>query len=98
MELCRWTICSKAHFMNSSSVQSSKAYRRSFIFFTVVGAVMLLLAIAAQIFEALFVPLRGQLVWGFLPACLICWFIASLHYSKYLSLTASSQSSVGRVG
>lgn len=48
---------------------------------------MFLLTIAAGILETLHPALRGQLVWGIVPTTIICWFIASLHYSKYLALS-----------
>lgn len=54
---------------------------------TAVGGILLLLAAIAEVFEGLSPALRGQLVWGFVPATMVCWFIASLHYSKYLSLS-----------
>jgi NO-binding membrane sensor protein with MHYT domain len=76
--------------MNALRMPNPESYKLSFIINTVVGGVMLLLAIVAQVFETIFPALRGQLVWGFVPATLMCWFIASLHYSKYLSLTRSA--------
>ena len=72
--------------MNTPPIRHSSGYRLSFIINTVVGGVLLVLAIVAGVFEGLFPALRGQLVWGFLPGTLICWFIAALHYSKHLSL------------
>ena len=74
-------------FMNTPQTQNPRGYKLSFIINTAVGGILLLLAVIAGAFEGLFPALRGQLVWGFLPATMICWFVASLHYSKYLSLT-----------
>jgi hypothetical protein len=73
--------------MNTPQTQNPRGYKLSFIINTAVGGFLLLLAIIAGFFEGLFPAVRGQLVWGFLPATMICWFIASLHYSKYLSLS-----------
>ena len=73
--------------MNTKSNQNPRRYKLSFIINTAVGGILLLLAVIAGVFEGLFPALRGQLVWGFVPATMICWFVASLHYSKYLSLT-----------
>jgi hypothetical protein len=73
--------------MNTSPNGNSRKYKLSFIINTIVGGIILLLAIAAGVCESLHLSLRGQLVWGFVPATMICWFIASLHYSKYLSLS-----------
>ena len=74
-------------FMNTPQSKDARSYKLSFIINTVVGGVLLLLAEIAGIFEGLFPAVRGHLVWGFLPATILCWFIASLHYSKYLSLS-----------
>jgi len=73
--------------MNTQQTQSARSYKLSFIINTVAGGMVLLLAMVAGVFEGLFPALRGQLVWGFVPVTMICWFIASLHYSKYLSLS-----------
>ena len=73
--------------MNTQSNQNPRRYKLSFIINTAVGGILLLLAVIAGVFEGLFPALRGQLVWGFVPAAMICWFVASLHYSKYLSLS-----------
>jgi len=73
--------------MSTQSNQNPRRYKLSFIINTAVGGILLLLAVIAGVFEGLFPALRGQLVWGFVPATMICWFVASLHYSKYLSLS-----------
>ena len=73
--------------MNTPHTPNSRGYKFSFIINTAVGGILLLLAVIAGVFEGLFPALRGQLVWGFVPATMICWFVASLHYSKYLSLS-----------
>ncbi len=73
--------------MSTPQTQNPQGYKLSFIINTAVGGFLLLLAIIAGVFEGLFPAMRGQLVWGFVPATMICWFIASLHYSKYLSLS-----------
>jgi hypothetical protein len=73
--------------MNTPETEHLRGYKLSFIINTAVGGVLLLMAVVTGVFEGLFPALRGQLVWGFVPAAMICWFIASLHYSKYLSLS-----------
>jgi hypothetical protein len=73
--------------MNTPQDQNPRGYKLSFIINTGVGGVLLLMAVVAGACEGLFPALRGQLVLGFVPAAMICWFIASLHYSKYLSLS-----------
>lgn len=73
--------------MNTPQTQNPRNYRISFLINTIVGGIALLLAIAAGIFEQLFPSMRGKLVWGFASSTVICWFIASLHYSKYLKLS-----------
>ena len=70
-----------------TQTQNTRGYKLSFIINTAVGGILLVLAIIAGVFEGLFPALRGQLVWGFVPAAMVCWFVASLHYSKYLSLS-----------
>lgn len=47
---------------------------------------MLLLAAVGFILESLFPSLQGALAWGFLMTAVVCLFIASLHYSKHLSM------------
>ncbi len=59
----------------------------SFIINTIIGGITLLLAIGAGVYENLFPAWRGQLVWSIVPMTIISWSIASLHYSKYLSLS-----------
>ncbi len=66
---------------------TARSYKLSFIINTIVGSFILLLAVAAGVCENLFPDFRGKLVWGFLPGVMVCWFVASLNYSKYLSLT-----------
>jgi len=73
--------------MNTPETQHPRGYRLSFIINTAAGGLLLLMAVVAGVFEGLSPALRGQLVWGFVPAAMVCWFIASLHYSKYLSLS-----------
>ena len=77
--------------MNTPQFGNPRGYKLSFIINTAVGGILLLLAVIAGVFEGLFPALRGQLVWGFVPATMICWFVASLHYSKYLSLSKERQ-------
>jgi len=49
---------------------------------------MLLLAAIGFMVELSFPAMRGGgLVWGFLPAALICFIIGIIHRQKYLSLT-----------
>jgi hypothetical protein len=74
-------------FMNTPQARNPRSYKLSFIINTAVGGILLLLTVIAGVFEGFFPVLRGQLVWGFVPATMVCWFIASLHYSKYLSLS-----------
>ena len=73
--------------MKTVQIESSRGYKLSFIIFTAGGGFFLLLATVAGVFEGLFPAVRGQLVWGFIPTAMLCWFMASLHYSKYLSLS-----------
>jgi hypothetical protein len=73
--------------MNTPQTQNPRGYKLSFIINTAAGGILLLLAMIAGVFEGIVPALRGQLVWGFVPATMICWFIASLHYSKYLNLS-----------
>ena len=61
-------------------------FKLSFIIYTIAGSLMLLFAMVAQVFELVFSPVRGQIAPWFIVPAMICWFIASLHYSKYLSL------------
>ena len=76
--------------MNTSQTQNPRGYKLSFIINTAVGGILLLLGIIAGVFEGVFPSLRGQLVWGFVPATMICGFIASLNYAKYLSQSRSA--------
>lgn len=64
-----------------------RGYRISFIINSAVGALLLLLAAVAAVFEVLFPAVRGGLVWGFVPAIIGCFTIAFIHRRKYLSLT-----------
>lgn len=73
--------------MNTPQTQNPRGYRLSFVINTVIGGLMLLLSAASFVFESLYPQLRGSLEWGFTWAAVLCLFIASLHYSKYLSLT-----------
>jgi hypothetical protein len=73
--------------MNTPQTQNPKGYRLSFIINAGIGVLMLLLSAASYIFESIYPQLRGTLAWGFLWTAVLCLFIASLHYSKYLSLT-----------
>jgi hypothetical protein len=73
--------------MSTTHTQQPRGYKLSFIINTAVGGLLLLVAVVAGVFEGLFPALRGQLAWGFVPAAMVCWFIASIHYSKYLSLS-----------
>jgi len=61
-------------------------YRLSFIINTVAGSCCLLLALVATVLEAWFPALHSSLTFSFLGPALICWFIASLHYTKHQSL------------
>jgi hypothetical protein len=76
--------------MKTPQTQNAKGYRLSFIINTVVGGLMLLLSAASQIFESAFPQLHGTLAQGFIWTAVLCLFIASLHYSKYLSLSRTS--------
>ena len=73
--------------MNTPQAQNPRGYRLSFIINTAIGGLMLLLSAASSILESLYPQLHGTLAWGFTCSAVICLFIASLHYSKYLSLT-----------
>ena len=72
--------------MNMSSKQNPRGYRLSFIINTAVGALLLLLSATGGVLEGLFPQMRGTLAVGFLWPAIVCLFIASLHYSKFLSL------------
>jgi hypothetical protein len=73
--------------MNKPQTQNPKGYRLSFIINTAIGGLMLLLSTAGYVFESLHPQLRGTLSGGFTGTAVLCLFIASLHYAKYLSLT-----------
>jgi len=77
--------------MSTPENRNPRGYKLSFIINTIIGGIMLLVAIGAGVYENLFPAWRGQLVWSIIPTTIICWFIASLHYSKYLSLTSKNQ-------
>ena len=73
--------------MNSNETDKLRGnYRLSFIINTVAGSCCLLLAIVGTVLEAVFPVLHSSLAFAFLWPALICWFIASLHYTKQLSL------------
>ena len=73
--------------MNTSQSTTLRGYRLSFIINTIVGSLMLLLATVSYVIE-IFVPtMRGTLAVGMIPGAVICLFIGSVHYSKYLSLS-----------
>jgi hypothetical protein len=61
-------------------------FKLSFIINTIAGSLLLLFAMVAQVFELVFSPVQGQIAPWFIVPAMTCWFIASLHYSKYLSL------------
>ena len=73
--------------MNTPQTQNPRGYRLSFIINTAIGGLMLLLSAASFIFETVYPELRGTLEWPFTWNAVLSLFIASLHYSKYLSLT-----------
>jgi hypothetical protein len=73
--------------MNTIPHQNGRGYRLSFIINTALGSLLLLLAAAGAIFEGVFPQMRGTLAFGFLWPAIVCLFIASLHYSKYLSVS-----------
>ncbi len=72
--------------MHTPQTQHPRSYKLSFSINTALGGLLLLMAVVTGVLEGLFPALRGKLVWGFVAAAMVCWFIASLHYSKYLSL------------
>ncbi|MEI6566456.1 MAG: hypothetical protein WCR20_07265 [Verrucomicrobiota bacterium] len=72
--------------MNTDPGKSSRGYKLSFIINTVLGGLMLLLSVFSFSLESLFPQLGGSISQGFLPGAVLCLFIASLHYAKYLSL------------
>ena len=74
-------------FMKTPHPENPRGYRLSFIIHSAIGGLMLLLSAAGFIFESVYPQSRGMLAWGFIWAAVLCLFIASLHYSKYLSLT-----------
>lgn len=73
-------------FMNTSPVHDHNAFRLSFIINTAVGALLLLLSAVGLVLEGVFPQMRGTLACGFMWPAIVCLFIASLHYSKSLSL------------
>jgi hypothetical protein len=74
--------------MTTSSPQQARGYRLSFIINTAVGVFMLLLAAIGFMVELSFPSMRDSgLVWGFLPAALICFTIGIIHRQKYLRLS-----------
>ena len=72
--------------MTTSAPQNVRRYKLSFIINTVIGGLMLLLSVFSFSLESIFPQLGGSLSHGFLPGAVLCLFIASLHYAKYLSL------------
>jgi hypothetical protein len=75
------------NFMNpSNTTPNPNGYRLSFIINAAVGGLMLMLSATAYVLEILHPQLRGTLAWGFMFTAVLCLFISSLHYSKFLSL------------
>jgi hypothetical protein len=71
--------------MTTSPPQKARGYRLSFIINTAVGVLMLLLAAIGELY---FPAMRDSgLVFGFLPAAVICFVVGIIHRQKYLSLT-----------
>lgn len=62
-------------------MKTASDYQLSFIVNTVVGSALLMVALIGHKHDP-----SLQIFWSFVPSTIICWFIASLHYSKYLSL------------
>jgi hypothetical protein len=73
--------------MNTPSTRDARRHRLAFIIDTLSGGLLLLLSVASYIFEMYFPAIRGTLVFGFMLPAIISLFIASLHYSKFLSLS-----------
>ena len=72
--------------MNTTQALNPKNYRLSFIWLTSIGSFMLLLSLVGNVLESIFPQMQGTLAFGFLYTAIVCLFVASLHYSKYLSL------------
>ena len=77
---------SGSRYMNIQRNEKGWGFKLSFIINTIIGSVALALMIVAFVAETVFPSLRGQIGWGFLSTVIICYFIASLHYAKYLNL------------
>ena len=73
--------------MNTPQPGKPNGYRLSFIINGIIGGFMLLLSAVGYVIEILYPQLRGTLAWGFMFAAIVCLFVTSLHYAKYLSLS-----------
>jgi hypothetical protein len=76
--------------MNPPKNTNHRHYKSSFIINTAIGTLMLLLSAASYVLEVLYPALRGTLAWWFMFTAVVSLFIASLHYSKYLSLMGTN--------
>lgn len=74
------------HHMNTAENQKGRGFKLSFIINTIVGSLALAAMIASFAVETAHPGLRGQIAWGFLSTVIVSYFMASLHYAKYLSL------------
>ena len=72
--------------MTTTQTQNPKSYRLSFIWLTSIGSFMLLLSLVGNVLESIFPQMQGTLAFGFLFTAIVCLFVASVHYAKYLSL------------
>jgi hypothetical protein len=70
----------------TNTTPNPNGYRLSFIINAVVGGLMLMLSAVAYVLEILHPQLRGTLAWGFTFTAVVCLFISSLHYSKFLEV------------
>jgi hypothetical protein len=68
----------------NTSAPNARGYKISFVINSAVGSLLLALAVIGFVFESVFKLQR--LGWGFLVPAIICLFVASLHYAKYLNL------------
>jgi hypothetical protein len=67
--------------------KTADGYRRSFTINTLVGSALLLAAVVFGAFANRYPALQGGASFGFMPITILCYFVASLHYAKYLSLS-----------
>ena len=70
--------------MNEQLPQDAMRWRRSFLINTTVGGVMLAMALVGYCLELLYPQLANSLAVVLLIPAILCLFIASLHYTRYV--------------